>query len=146
MRRIAFRQFLCLFFMLVLSMGRVFSQSVVDFGSDLYATKYYESMDASNPPADNWYAVDFDDSSWDTYSNALDFPEHDAFWVRRTFVVLDDPAAHTFQLKIAHDDEANIYLNGHFIHSCGGCGRYNYYNVESSYLVNGANVLAAVCS
>ena len=142
MRRIAFRQFLCLFFMLVLSMGRVFSQNVVDLGTNLYSTKYYESMNAANPPSGEWYAVDYDDSGWNTYTNSMDYPEYDAFWVRRTFIITDNPANHTFQLKIAHDSYATFYVNGQQIHSDWGCGRYCYYDVPSSYLVCGINVLS----
>ncbi len=136
------RHCLCLAFMLILCMGNTYAQSVVDFGTDLQSTKYYESMNAANPPAGEWYAVDYDDSSWNTYTNPLDFPEYDAFWVRRTFVITDDPANHSFQLKIAHDDSGVFYINGHLIHNDWGCGRYDYIDVPSEYLVNGTNVLA----
>ncbi|MBR4792990.1 MAG: leucine-rich repeat protein [Bacteroidaceae bacterium] len=142
MRRIAFRQFLCLIFMLVLSMGRVFSQNVVDLGTGLNGVKYYESMNAANPPTGDWYAVDYDDSGWESYTDPLDYPMNDAFWLRRAFIITDNPANHTFQLKIAHDRLATFYVNGQQIHSCWGCGRYSYYDVPSSYLVCGINVLS----
>ena len=137
------RHSLCLVSMLLLCIGNVFSQSVVNLGSDLYMTKYYESMDASNPPSGTWYAVDYDDSNWSSYSNSINFPEHDAFWLRRKFTVLDNPSNHSFRLQLAHDDEASVYVNGNLIHSCGGCGRYNYFDIPNSYLVQGLNVLAA---
>ena len=138
------KQFMCSFIMLMMCMLNVYSQSVVDFGTDLYSTKYYESMNAANPPAGEWYAVDYDDSSWKSYTNPLTFPANDAFWVRRTFTITDDPANHTFQLKYAHDDGAQIYINGHLIHDHDGCcSRYNSVTVPSEYLVNGINVLAA---
>ena len=55
------KHFICSFIMFVICMGNVYSQSVVDFGTDLYSTKYYESMNAANPPTGEWYAVDYDD-------------------------------------------------------------------------------------
>lgn len=136
------RHSLCLVSMLFLCIGNVFSQSVVDFGSNLSSTKYYESMNAATPPADNWYAVDFDDSNWRSYTNPVEYLEHDAFWVRRTFLVTDNPANHSFQIRIAHDRLARFYVNGHQVHSDWGCGRYYYCDVPSSYLVKGVNVLA----
>ena len=146
MGRLAIRRILCLSSMLVICMGAVFSQSVVNLGSGLYSTRYYESMNASNPPAGEWYAVDYDDSNWKSYTDPIDFPEYDAFWVRRTFMILESPSGHSFRLQLAHDDGADIYINGHLVHSCGGCGHYNYIDVPSSYLVNGLNVLAAYVS
>lgn len=143
MTKSAMRHCLCLVSMLVLCIGKVFSQSVVNFGSDLNSTKYYESMNAATPPAGEWYAVVYDDSNWSSYTNPLDYPENDAFWVRRTFVVADNPANHSFQLKIAHDCWGQIYINGHLVHSDWDCGRYNYVNIPNEYLVKGLNVLAA---
>lgn len=125
-----------------LSISNVYSQSKVDLGSGLRSTKYYESMNSSNPPASNWYAVDFDDSGWKDYKDPFYFPVNDAFWIRRTFVITDDPSSHNFQIKLAHDDESRIYINGIEFHNCGGCGRYCVYDIPRAYLVKGVNVLA----
>ena len=143
MTNLVMRRSICLASMLFLFIGSVFSQSVVNLGSGLYSTKFYESMNASNPPAGDWFAVDYDDISWGEYNDPIDFPEYDAFWVRRSFYILDDPNNHSFRIQLAHDDEASIYINGNLVHNCGGCGRYNYYDVPISYLVEGLNVLAA---
>ena len=144
MSKLARKHFLCFISMLVLCVGNVLAQSVVDFGTNLYSTKYWESMNASNPPAGTWYDVDYDDSGWNTYTNPLNFPTYDAFWVRRSFIITDDPANHQFQLKHCHDDETVIYINGHAIHDhYNPCGRYYYVDIPSEYLVNGHNVLAA---
>jgi len=144
MSKSVLRHFLCLFAMLVLCIGNVFSQSVVNFGTDLYSTRYYESMNAANPPAGDWYAVDYDDSNWSEYNNPISFPEFDAFWIRRSFFISDTPADHSFQLEFAHDNEAVIYLNGHVLHDCQGvCGRYNNIDIPNTYFNEGQNVLAA---
>ena len=111
MTKSVMRQFLCLVSMLFLCIGNVFSQNVVDLGTDLYSTKYYESMNASNPPSGNWYAVDYDDSSWSDYIDPLDFPEYDAFWVRRTFFLTDEPTHHQFQLDFNIADTVAIVAN-----------------------------------
>ena len=60
------------------------------------------------------------------------------------FTITDDPANHSFQLKYAHDNGADIYINGHIIHNCTSvCGRYQNIDIPTEYLVNGINVLAA---
>ncbi len=146
MNKFTLRHLIGLFLMLITCVGNMFSQSIVNFGSDLYSTKYYESMNASNPPSGAWYAVDYDDSNWKSYTNPINFPEYDAFWVRRTFFIIDDPANHSFQLQFAHDNDAVIYINGHILHDCQGgnvCGRYNYVDIPNIYLAEGINVLAA---
>ena len=142
MTKSVMRQFLCLVSMLFLCIGNVFSQNVVNLGSGLNGAKYYESMNAANPPVGEWYAVDFDDSGWNTYSDPLDYPEYDAFWVRRLFWVNEDPSTHNFQISLSHDREAQFYINGQLFHSDWGCGRNNTYGLSSSYLVAGLNVLA----
>ena len=142
MTKSVMRQFLCLVSMLFLCIGNVFSQNVVDLGTGLNGAKYYESMNAANPPVGEWYAVDFDDSGWNTYSDPLDYPEYDAFWVRRLFWVNEDPSTHNFQISLSHDREAQFYINGQLFHSDWGCGRNNTYGLSSSYLVAGLNVLA----
>ena len=136
------RHYLFTFIMLMISVGNVYSQ--VDFGTGLNTTKYYESMRAADPPAGNWQALDYNDSNWNTYTNPLAFPQYDAFWVRRTFFITDNPANHSFQIKVRHDDEAYIYINGHLIHEhYGVCDYYNYIDVPNEYLVSGSNILAA---
>ena len=142
MTKSVMRQFLCLVSMLFLCIGNVFSQNVVNLGTGLNGAKYYESMNAANPPVGEWYAVDFDDSGWNTYSDPLDYPEYDAFWVRRLFWVNEDPSTHNFQISLSHDREAQFYINGQLFHSDWGCGRNNTYGLSSSYLVEGLNVLA----
>ena len=133
---------LCAFIMLMISVGNVYSQ--VDFGTGLCTTKYYESMRAADPPAGNWQALDYNDSNWNTYTNPINFPVYDAFWVRRTFFITDNPANHSFQIKVRHDDEAYIYINGHLIHEhYGVCDYYKYIDVPNEYLVSGSNILAA---
>lgn len=142
MARLSIKKTVCLLSMLVLCVANAFSQSVVDLGTGLWSTKYYESKNSSNPPANDWYAVDFDDSEWKSYTDPMAFPVSDAFWIRRTFVITDEPALHNFQLKLAHNDESKIYINGQLFHNCGGCGRYCYYGIPNDYFVVGTNVLS----
>lgn len=75
----------------------------------------------TDTPAENWKDCDFDASAWKTgkklgngnppnvtSETKWDTPE---IWVRRTFE-LDSVEGRTFALKMYHDEDAEVYING----------------------------------
>ena len=75
----------------------------------------------TDAPAENWFAPDFDASAWKTGKNIgggnapnvtadTEWKTPDV-WVRRTFE-LGDVAGKTFALKMYHDEDAEVYVNG----------------------------------
>jgi hypothetical protein len=108
-----------------------------------YEVKYTESA-----PATGWEQSSFADESWK--SGAAPFGDGQAktqwrtkdLWQRRTFN-LDQVDYQTLQLKIMHDDDVEVYLNGKNIYSCE-CfsGKFKYLPVDSRLLKKGRNILA----
>ncbi|MCU7549593.1 DUF4965 domain-containing protein [Chitinophagaceae bacterium LB-8] len=113
-----------------------------------YAIAYTEST-----PADNWMQSSFDDSNWKngkapvgdnkTVSNTLWTSRN--IWVRRTFTV-DDLNFNNLFLKLQHDDNTEVYLNGKKIYEHKGwLSKFNYLPLHDALkrnLVKGRNVLA----
>lgn len=73
-------------------------------------------------PPDNWFAPDFDDSAWSQGPGGFGTPgtpgavvgtvwKTPDIWLRRTFVAPPMTATLAF-LKIHHDEDAEVYLNG----------------------------------
>ncbi|WP_069658526.1 glutaminase family protein [Arcticibacter eurypsychrophilus] len=70
-------------------------------------------------PADGWMKPDFNDKGWKTGAGslgsvpgqAISLWRGDEVWIRRTFV-LDQISNNPLYLKIQHDDNATVYLNG----------------------------------
>lgn len=109
-------------------------------------------------PSDNWFESDFDDSLWnqglggfgtDGTPNAIigtDWKTSD-IWIRRTFTLSDLPKNPS--LRIHHDEDAQIYLNGFLIAEVRGYSTH-YVTVEMDEsavknLRTGSNVLAVHC-
>ncbi len=112
-----------------------------------YAVKYTEDQ-----PATGWENGSFSDAAWkigeapfgDNESMAkTKWTSHD-LWVRRTFTVQDASMKNVF-LKIQHDDDAEVYLNGKEIYAYKGwLNKYKYIPLESfaGALKKGANTLS----
>ena len=103
-------------------------------------------------PDDRWYAADFDDAAWDrgpgglgrtdgTIGTSWDTSE---VWARRTLsldAVPDRPV-----LKIWHDEDADVYINGTRILTLGGyVTDYATYEFDPAVLATGDNVIAIHC-
>jgi hypothetical protein len=95
-----------------------------------YACKYTETA-----PADGWMNTSFDDSKWkigkggfsdDEKSGKTLWKSHD-LWMRRNFTLTTIPDRKLY-LKIYHDDNVEVYLNGEKIYSC------NCWNNSTEYL------------
>lgn len=113
-----------------------------------YTTQY-----TTNAPAEGWQQDKFDDKNWKTgaapFSNVkgMNGTQWDTreIWVRRTFTVTD-ANIDKLLLKINHDDNVEVYLNGEEIYSkVGWLNRMNYFPV-SKKLKKGKNVLAMHCT
>ncbi|HWB28561.1 MAG TPA: DUF4965 domain-containing protein [Chitinophagaceae bacterium] len=125
----------------------VFSTLLPAADEGKYQVKYTESQ-----PAAGWMNTSFDDSQWqtgtapfgDNAEAATQWRSHD-IWVRRVFDVTDRQFDKLF-LKIIHDDNTEVYLNGEKIYSIvGWLNKYKYVPVTDAIkqkLKSKGNVLA----
>jgi hypothetical protein len=116
-----------------------------------YAVKYTEEQ-----PAEEWMAVDFNDNNWksgvapfgDNASKAKTVWKSKDLWVRREFQVNNLNLDNLF-LKINHDDNVDVFLNGVNIYSKEGWTSkfvlIDLNEVIKSNLKEGKNVLAIHC-
>ena len=126
-------------------------------------TPYYCKFRHANAVVDEEYAdieegwtnADFDDSAWDELMMPLGsfgpyhtrwIGDYNTFWFRRNFY-LDNPAAITkLTLKVTHDDDCAVFLNGQKVWNefnwTGGENDWRLIDVDPSLLVAGNNVLA----
>lgn len=99
------------------------------FSNQAWQAKYYYALNGEEGPAADWYAADFDDSSWETLQGPVSFTEQyesypplsyigsawkaekSSYWVRRHFTISElNHASYVFY--VAHDDVCTAYLNG----------------------------------
>lgn len=103
-----------------------------------YSVKYTEST-----PSSNWVNSDFDDASWK--SGKAPFSDDDLkaktswrsknLWTRRTFDLKDKNFDKLF-LKLRHDDNVQVYLNGEKIYDVSG------WKHQHKYIVIDQSVIA----
>lgn len=110
-----------------------------------YTANYVEET-----PSGNWQDVNYDDHEWkkgtapfgDNLSWAKTEWKSDDLWVRRTFNLSEDNVRNVY-LKLNHDDNVEVYLNGEEIYKKDGwVDKYVYIPVRNNNLVKGKNVLA----
>lgn len=116
--------------------------------------KNYEAAYTETAPAADWMQPDFNDNQWkkglapfgnvQSISKTMWLTRN--IWMRRTFQ-LDNPSSLNAPiLKLQHDDEVKVYLNGSLIYDAGCCaGKYLYLPMSAdmkSKLRKGKNVLA----
>lgn len=110
-------------------------------------------------PADDWVQPGFKDSVW-KQGHAGFGTEHtphsivhtkwdtDDIWLRRTFSLKDIPGGELC-LRVYHDDDAEVYINGQQVAPLEGCnGNYTYRITQlpaASVLVTGSNTIAVHC-
>ena len=117
-----------------------------------YSVKYIEQQ-----PADGWNETNFNDSDWKTGKapfgkdrpNVNSTWNSDNIWVRREFEESDKNLDDLF-LKLEHDDDVEVYLNGKNIYAeKGATGKFILIDVNNAIknnLKNGKNVLALHCA
>ena len=126
-------------------------------------TPYYAKFRHANEVSDEeyvdieegWTNADFDDSAWDELMMPLGsfgpyhtrwVNDYNTFWFRRGFYV-ENPATITkLTLKVTHDDDCAVFLNGTKVFQefnwTGGENDWRLIEVDPSLLVAGDNVLA----
>jgi hypothetical protein len=114
-----------------------------------YQAKYTESA-----PANNWTSIDFNDKAWKTgiapFGDDKGKPKtewkSDDIWFRRSFNV-KKLSSNKIYLKINHDDNVEVYINGKKAYSrTGWTDRLSYVKIDGSLLKTGNNVLAIHCT
>ncbi|OJW56004.1 MAG: glutaminase [Sphingobacteriales bacterium 50-39] len=115
--------------------------------------KAYEMAYTESAPAGDWKTADFSDGSWkrgkapfsDNESAAGTLWKSKDLWVRRTFNIAGRRSQPLF-LKLQHDDNVEVYLNGTLIYQREGwTGKFIYIPLEGEKkeaLKTGSNVLA----
>lgn len=106
-------------------------------------------------PGNTWMTENFNDGSWtaSTLPLASELKNWTTreVWVRRYFDFNQANAINKLMLRLRHDDDVEIYLNGEEVFKCGPCYRGGYDNVAvadavKSKLKQGRNVLAFHCT
>jgi hypothetical protein len=125
---------------------------VADGETKPYAVKFTETK-----PADGWEAAAFNDKSWKSGTAPFgDDPKmvktvwkSRDLWVRRTFIYKKSVPINKLILKLHHDDDAEVYLNGEKINvSSGANGDLLPVEIKGDVadkLKDGENVLAMHC-
>lgn len=115
-------------------------------------------LDKVTAPAADWYAVDFDDSKWETkrfptasagtgapYYSQWD-GTYNTLWIRREFTIDHNPAIDTYTFYVYHDDDYKVYINGSLLDTQDGWStdfnNYRTVRISSAGLKVGRNVLA----
>ena len=124
-----------------------------------YTAKFRHAVGVSDNEYEDieegWANADFDDSAWDEMLMPLGsfgpyktrwIGEYNTFWFRRPFTI-ENPAAITkLTLKVTHDDDCSVFLNGKKVWYeqdwTGGENDWRTIDVDPSLLVAGKNVLA----
>lgn len=113
----------------------------------------YEAAYTFDQPAANWFETGFNDAGWKTGkapfsddSKANTTWNTDDLWVRRTFNLNEATKFDNLYLRINHDDNIEIYLNGKQIYrKQGWVNHYTYLPLGEQLKANlkaGKNVLA----
>ena len=113
----------------------------------------YEAAYTENQPADGWMNTSFEDSQWK--KGMAPFGDNESIvktkwlskniWMRRKFAVSDLNLNNLF-LKLSHDDDVEVYLNGELVYKkVGWTNKYIYLPIADavkSKLTKDGNILA----
>ncbi|MBP5770751.1 MAG: Ig-like domain-containing protein [Bacteroidaceae bacterium] len=126
-------------------------------------TPYYAKFRYANGVSDEeyvdvetgWTEADFDDSAWGELMMPLGsfgpyhtrwVDDYNTFWFRRHFYVENPAEFTTLTLKVTHDDDCAVFLNGTKVWNefdwTGGEDDWRTVKIDPSLLVAGDNVLA----
>ena len=91
------------------------AQTVVAAGDEAQNRWQYTTTE----PSANWYATDFDASTWKSGSGGFGSGGRTGWstsdiWIRRTFTVtgISEEQRHDLRLWLFHDEDAEVYING----------------------------------
>ncbi|MEO6497694.1 MAG: DUF4965 domain-containing protein, partial [Mucilaginibacter sp.] len=131
-----------------LDFGLIDAEAVLLPASDEIA---WSSLYTFTAPPAGWQSVGFNDTAWPV--NKAFFSSNAAkgtlwntpdIWVRRKFK-MNAANTHKLLLKLYHDDNVEVYLNGVQVYANAGYNAtYDYFTVPNN-LVQGDNVLAVHC-
>lgn len=114
----------------------------------------------SKRPKEGWQTIEFDDTSWEHGRSGFGKPgtpgarvftkwERREIWLRKPFELTSEPVEGTAVLKVHHDEDVVVYLNGHRIfEEKGYLKQYKAMTLPpsaSKHLRKGRNVLAVYC-
>jgi hypothetical protein len=110
-----------------------------------YAVKYTETA-----PTDDWTSPQFKTDSWKSGTGPIGDDERKDkviwktrdIWIRRTFPLSNAAAVNELILKVSHDDDAEVYLNGERIYQKAGVTNDYGMIPVANKLKNGENLLA----
>lgn len=117
----------------------------------------YTTQFTEDTPAEGWMQSQFNDQSWkkgaapfsDNAEQAKTIWKSQNVWMRRTFSLAALPKGNLF-LKINHDDNVEVYLNGLPIYTkTGWLSKFEYIPIPKEAIANlrkGKNVLAIHCA
>jgi len=119
--------------------------------------KPFECRFTELAPAAQWMDEKFDDTKWkttmgpfgDDKAKVKTYWKSANIWVRRTFLIDEIPSAKLF-LKLHHDDNIEVYLNGEQIYSCICWNqKAEYFPIDDAIknkMKKGKNILAIHCA
>ncbi|UYQ94965.1 DUF4965 domain-containing protein [Chitinophaga horti] len=111
-----------------------------------YNVRYTEAK-----PTGDWTAANFSDASWksgqapigDDAKTAKTSWKSNNIWVRRTFNVSNLSAINELFLKLNHDDNIEVFLNGKQVYDkVGWTSTFQYHPLSTSDLKTGQNIIA----
>lgn len=111
-----------------------------------FSVQYTESR-----PQGDWQSLGYQDSDWksgtapigDDAGQVRTMWKSDDIWVRRAFTVADPQRIHELFLKLNHDDDVVVFLNGKKVYEKSGwTTSFQYLPVSKSDLKAGQNQLA----
>ncbi|MDO6431928.1 DUF4965 domain-containing protein [Flavitalea sp. BT771] len=112
--------------------------------------KSYDVKYSETAPGADWMKVEFGETGWnvgkapfsDNSSEAGTVWRSKDLWYRRTFTIAGKRSGPLF-LKLLHDDNVEVYLNGTPVYQkTGWTGKFIYIPLEKGLLKTGSNVLA----
>ncbi len=107
----------------------------------------------TSKPTGDWFAAEYSDADWQEGPGGLGRNDGvirtpwntSDIWVRRT-IELKKPIPDRIGLRIWHDEDAQVYINGKLVVALSGYTTgYEVYEIDASSVKTGANVVAIHC-
>ncbi|QHS63477.1 glutaminase family protein [Chitinophaga agri] len=111
----------------------------------------YEVSYTETQPDGNWSSQDYKPTSWksgqapfgDDDKTVKTLWKSDNLWIRRTFTVKNTSNINDLLLKLNHDDNVEVFLNGNKIYeTTGWTNKFTYIPVDKKMLKSGQNTIA----
>jgi hypothetical protein len=111
-----------------------------------YSVRYSETQ-----PPGNWMMANFNDGNWRSGQAPIGDNEKTAktnwrsnhIWVRRSFTITNLSGINEFFLKLDHDDNIEVFLNGKKIYNkVGWTSSFQYHPINKADLKVGQNIIA----